>query len=58
MPRNANGARPAKADLPIKLCSACGRPFSWRRKWAKDWLQIRYCSKRCRTSAKSSLKGE
>ncbi|WP_298985891.1 DUF2256 domain-containing protein [uncultured Roseibium sp.] len=37
-----------KGDLPEKLCTACGRPFSWRRKWAKTWESVRYCSERCR----------
>jgi hypothetical protein len=36
-----------KSDLPQKICASCGRPFSWRKKWARDWAQVRYCSKRC-----------
>ncbi len=43
-----------KADLPSKLCLVCERPFTWRRKWAKDWDQVRYCSERCRRDAKTS----
>lgn len=42
------GRAPAKADLPAKVCAACGRPFSWRKKWARDWENVRYCSDRCR----------
>ncbi|WP_375461784.1 DUF2256 domain-containing protein [uncultured Enterovirga sp.] len=37
-----------KADLPSKLCATCGRPFAWRRKWARDWESVRYCSDKCR----------
>ncbi|MFN3148032.1 MAG: DUF2256 domain-containing protein [Paracoccaceae bacterium] len=37
-----------KADLPEKTCAACGRPFTWRRKWARVWDEVRYCSDRCR----------
>lgn len=37
-----------KPDLPSKLCPVCQRPFTWRRKWARDWAQVRYCSERCR----------
>ncbi|WP_439332055.1 DUF2256 domain-containing protein [Paracoccus salsus] len=37
-----------KADLPQKICLHCARPFTWRRKWARDWDQVRYCSARCR----------
>lgn len=38
----------AKANLPQKLCPACSRPFSWRKKWARDWDNVVYCSDRCR----------
>ncbi len=37
-----------KADLPRKLCAACGRPFSWRKKWAADWDHVKTCSDRCK----------
>ncbi|MDJ0630953.1 MAG: DUF2256 domain-containing protein [Rhodobacter sp.] len=37
-----------KSDLPRKICAVCGRPFAWRRKWAKVWHEVRYCSDRCR----------
>ena len=39
-----------KGDLPTKICATCGRPFTWRRKWARDWEAVRYCSRRCRNS--------
>lgn len=41
-----------KGDLPTKTCVTCGRPFAWRKKWAKDWEQVKYCSDRCRDAAK------
>lgn len=31
-----------------KLCAACGRRFEWRKKWERDWEQVRYCSTACR----------
>ena len=37
-----------KGDLPAKICAACGRPFLWRKGWAKVWPEVRYCSDRCR----------
>jgi len=37
-----------KRDLPEKTCATCGRPFTWRKKWAKVWDEVRYCSERCR----------
>lgn len=37
-----------KSDLPQKVCPVCDRPFTWRRKWAKNWEEVRYCSNACR----------
>ncbi len=37
-----------KERLPSKPCMACGRPMSWRRAWAKNWAEVRYCSEACR----------
>ncbi|RVT97930.1 DUF2256 domain-containing protein [Rhodovarius crocodyli] len=37
-----------KPHLPEKPCAACGRPFAWRRKWARDWENVRHCSDACR----------
>jgi hypothetical protein len=34
---------------PDKICKSCGRAFSWRKKWARDWDVVRYCSDACRT---------
>lgn len=37
-----------KSDLPTKTCLCCGLPFTWRKKWERDWAQVKYCSERCR----------
>jgi hypothetical protein len=39
-----------KSDLPTKVCASCGRPFAWRKAWARVWEEVRYCSNRCRRS--------
>lgn len=39
-----------KSELPSKICLACGLPFAWRKKWERDWGQVKYCSERCRGS--------
>jgi hypothetical protein len=31
-----------------KTCASCGRRIDWRKKWADDWEQVRYCSTGCR----------
>ena len=33
-----------------KMCKSCGRPFSWRRRWAKVWDEVKYCSDACRAA--------
>lgn len=35
-------------EVPSKVCATCGRSFTWRKKWERNWDEIRYCSKRCR----------
>ncbi|MES1949060.1 hypothetical protein C84B14_17013 [Salinisphaera sp. C84B14] len=41
-----------KADLPSKTCLYCQRPFSWRKKWARAWPEIRFCSQACKQAYK------
>ena len=31
-----------------KTCAACGRTIEWRKKWERDWDQVRYCCTACR----------
>ncbi|MBV12842.1 MAG: hypothetical protein CMC52_01955 [Flavobacteriaceae bacterium] len=33
-----------------KICLVCKKPFSWRKKWERDWDNVIYCSERCRRS--------
>ncbi|MBS1683331.1 MAG: DUF2256 domain-containing protein [Bacteroidetes bacterium] len=39
-----------KQDLPQKVCAACHRPFTWRKKWERVWDEVKYCSDRCRSA--------
>jgi len=32
-----------------KYCVVCGRRMLWRRKWRRDWENVRYCSRTCRS---------
>jgi hypothetical protein len=45
-PTSMNGVR--KQNLPSKISLRCQRPFAWRKKWARDWENVRYCSDACR----------
>ncbi|WP_348521217.1 DUF2256 domain-containing protein [Cognatishimia activa] len=44
-----------KSELPQKACPVCKRPFLWRKKWKKDWENVRYCSERCRRQRSSHI---
>jgi hypothetical protein len=48
MPQRSTSFRGNKAALPSKPCVACGRPMSWRRSWAKNWPEVKFCSEACR----------
>ncbi len=37
-----------KSLMPSKICPACGRPFNWRKKWERDWENVKFCSEACR----------
>lgn len=41
-----------KPHLPQKTCATCGRPFAWRKKWARVWDEVRHCSDACRKARK------
>jgi hypothetical protein len=40
-----------KSELPTKTCPVCARAFAWRKKWARDWERVVYCSDACRRRA-------
>ena len=42
------GFKGNKASLPSKPCMVCGRPMTWRKAWAKNWDEVKYCSDACR----------
>lgn len=50
-----SGFKGNKASLPSKPCQACGRAMTWRKAWAKNWTEVKYCSDACRAK-KAALK--
>lgn len=36
-----------KNGFAPRICVTCGKPFEWRKKWARDWEKVLYCSRRC-----------
>lgn len=37
-----------RGDRAAKPCAVCGRAITWRKKWERDWGNVRYCSDACR----------
>ena len=31
-----------------KTCATCGRTMEWRKSWAKNWDEVKFCSDACR----------
>jgi hypothetical protein len=48
----------SKSDLPTKICPVCDRPFTWRKKWATCWDEVKYCSERCRRRRQLAEEGK
>ena len=44
----------AKANLPQKICLRCQRPFSWRKKWERDWEMLIIVVKNAETKREST----
>jgi hypothetical protein len=46
----------ARVTAPAeKTCASCGRRITWRKKWASDWENVRYCSDACRRHRTSDV---
>ncbi|KAF2519741.1 DUF2256 domain-containing protein [Flavobacterium salilacus subsp. salilacus] len=48
MPSKNTSSKGNKSYLPSKICPVCCREFTWRKKWAKNWEAVKYCSDACR----------
>ena len=47
-PGRPSGKHQPPSERESKVCLTCGLPFTWRKKWARDWATVKYCSERCR----------
>ena len=43
-----------RQHLPHKICLVCERPFTWRKKWAKNWENVKYCSEKCKRTKRET----
>jgi hypothetical protein len=48
VPKPRPAFRGNKAALPSKPCAACGLPMTWRKRWARTWDTVKFCSEACR----------
>ncbi|NCO04204.1 MAG: DUF2256 domain-containing protein [Alphaproteobacteria bacterium] len=46
--KSSKGKIIQKGALPSKTCPVCSLPFTWRKKWEKNWDSVLYCSEKCR----------
>ena len=37
-----------KNGFEPKTCERCGLKFEGRKKWARDWANVKYCSQKCK----------
>jgi hypothetical protein len=44
-----------RPPLATKPCVSCGRVITWRKKWERNWDEVRYCSDACRSRKVSSI---
>jgi len=47
-----------KSALPTRRCAACGLTMTWRKRWARTWDEVRYCSDRCRRTRTALPEGQ
>lgn len=38
----------SRDQLPSKDCAVCGRTITWRKKWERNWENVKYCGDTCR----------
>ncbi len=54
MPDRKTRSPSSSAEHPDKTCITCGRTITWRKKWERDWDQIKFCSDGCRSHKPSA----
>ena len=49
MKRDGKSASQRAGTPAPKTCATCGRTIEWRKKWERDWDNVKFCSDACRT---------
>ncbi|WP_081819479.1 MULTISPECIES: DUF2256 domain-containing protein [Maribacter] len=47
-----------KVNLATKICITCKKPFAWRKKWERNWDEVKYCGEKCRRNKLKSKTDE
>ena len=55
MPDRKAKPQSTTAGHPDKTCATCGRTITWRKKWEREWENIKFCSDACRTHKPSAI---
>ena len=53
VPKMKTAFKGNKSSLPKKSCAVCAKPMTWRKAWAKNWPDVKYCSEKCRRNKPS-----
>ena len=54
MPDRRHKPQPSPQAHTPKLCITCGRTITWRKKWERDWDNVKFCSDACRAHKPSA----
>ena len=57
MPDRKHKREEAQGSQASKLCAACGRRMEWRKGWAKNWDEVKFCSDGCRRRKGGAVDG-
>lgn len=47
--------QPVLQRSDTKSCASCGRVIVWRKKWERNWADVKFCSDACRSRKVSSV---
>ena len=50
--------RVSKSNLPEKICVVCDRPFTWRKKCERCWVEVACCSKSCNAKRRGGARDD
>ena len=49
MPDGRRKVEKDSGERAAKTCAACGRTMVWRKRWANNWDEVKFCSDACRS---------